>query len=144
LSAVLDAAWITQQLAWESLWTTLSAGDALRLTRSHLADFLERAIPVGASVIDLRKDSGVASRLVAKSASAVLDVDISTANVGIGRKECEGLGNGSFEIGEALEVLRARGPFDVALMLHVLGFEEDPVASLGMVCEWARSCCAIL
>jgi len=136
--ALLDAAWITRQLAWEYLWATLSPADALRRTRPHLPRLLDRAIPLGASVVDLGGGTGVASRLAAHRASRVLYVDKSSANTQIAQKECEGLTNVTFEVGEALEVLRMRGPFDIALMLHMLGFEKDPEAALGMMRKQAR------
>jgi SAM-dependent methyltransferase len=136
--ALLDAGWITRQLAWDCVWTTLSPADALQRTRPHVSEFLEQAIPPGASVIDLGGGTGLVSRLAARRASTVLYVDRSTTNAQVARRECEGITNISFEIGEAFEVLRARGPFGVALMLHVLGFNEDPVALLETVRKWAQ------
>jgi len=136
--ALLDAAWITRQLAWDCVWTTLSPADALHQTRPHVAEFLDQAIPPGANVIDLGGGTGFVSRLAARRALTVLYVDRSTTNTQVARRECEGITNISFEVGEALEVLRARGPFGVALMLHVLGFSEDPVELLAIVRKCAR------
>jgi len=136
--ALLDAGWITRQLAWECVWTTLSPADAFQQTRPHVAEFLEHAIPPGANVIDLGGGTGLVSRVAARRASKVVYVDRSTTNAQVARRECEGITNISFEVGEALEVLRACGPFGVALMLHVLGFNEDPVALLETVREWAQ------
>jgi SAM-dependent methyltransferase len=136
--ALLDAAWITQQLAWDCLWATLSPADAIQRTRPHVAEFLGEAIPLGSSVIDLGGGTGVVSRLAAQRAASVLYVDRSAANARVARQECAGITSISFEIGEALEVLRTRRPFDVVLVLHVLGFEEDPVGVLELVRECAR------
>jgi predicted RNA methylase len=130
MHALLDAAWISRQLAWESVWSVLPAAEAFQRTRPYVGEFLEEAVPLGASVIDLGGGTGVVSRLVAKRASRVLYVDSSPTNAGIARQECKGVENVAFEIGEALSVLGAHGPFDVALMLHILGFEEDPIGWL--------------
>ncbi len=138
LRALLDAEWITRQVAWDCVWSTLPPEDALQRTRPHVIEFLEQAVVPGASVIDLGGGTGVVSRLAARRAARVLYVDRSAINARVARRECDGATNISFEIGEALEVLRARGPFDVALMLHVLGFNEDPVALFETVRRWAQ------
>jgi protein-L-isoaspartate O-methyltransferase len=135
---LLDASWVARQIAWECVWSTLAPSEALRATRSHLPEFLDYSVPVGASVIDLGGGTGIASRLAAKLARRVVYVDMSATNARIAREECVGLTNVSFEIGEAGQVLREHGPFDVALMLHVLGYYEDPVRWLALVRERAR------
>ncbi|MEI8191119.1 MAG: methyltransferase domain-containing protein [candidate division NC10 bacterium] len=108
------------------------------MTRPDLTGFLERAIPLGASVIDLGGGVGLATRLAGKRASRVLYVDRSAVNGQMARVECGEFANISYEIGDALETLKARGPFDVALLLHVLGYSDDPVALLRSVREHAR------
>jgi SAM-dependent methyltransferase len=138
LRTLLESSWLTRVLAWEQLWRSLPAAEALALSRPHTLAFVEAAIPSGATVIDLGGGTGVIAATTAARASRVLVTDSSATALASARTACAGLANVEFAEGDMLEVLAERGSFDVALLLHGLGYFRDPEATLRQIGRQVR------
>jgi SAM-dependent methyltransferase len=129
---------LAHRFAWEQVWYWLPPDDALGATRPHAAGWVRQSVGTGVSVVDLGGGIGVASKVAAEKASRVLYVDQSAETMERARQNCAGLANVELVLGGALDVLKARGPFDVALLLHVLEHLDEPVDALRLVREHCR------
>ena len=138
LRFLLEAARLSRTLAWEHIWFRRPAEDALALSRPHTLPFLMSAIPAGSSVIDLGGGSGVIARAIAPRAGRVVVVDVDSRNLARARSASTGNPNIEFIHGEMLDVLERTGPFDVALLLHGLGYWESPVDVLRSIFKHAQ------
>jgi SAM-dependent methyltransferase len=94
-------------------------------------------VPPSSSVIDLGIGTGIVTLELAPQTTRILGVDSNPANVQHARDLCQGLTNVEIVLGDMIRVLEARGPFDVALLLHGLGYFADPVETLRSIGQGA-------
>ncbi len=138
LRFLLEAERQVRAFAWEQAWRSLDAETALSTCRPYILPLLERAVPRGSTVVDLGGGAGVIGRFVAERASQVLIIDSNPQTAAAARAACSQWGAVDVACGDMLEVLAQRGSFDVALLLHTLGYFEDPVAALSAIRAKAR------
>jgi len=135
---LLELARLTHRFAWEQVWYWLPPDEALALSRPHTVEFVRKSIPPGSRVIDLGGGTGIISHAVAEVAAAVVYVDCSERNLETARRICRADNNVEFVLGDGLSVLQDRAPFDVALLLHLLEYLDDPQDSLRRIGEHCR------
>jgi SAM-dependent methyltransferase len=138
LRFLLESARLTRTLAWEHLWFSRPAEDALALSRPHTLKFLTSAVFDGASVIDLGGGSGVIAHALAPKAGRMVVVDSDSRNLSRARSICLGNANVEFLQGDIMDVLQGAEGFDVALLLHGLGYFDDPIHALRCIRKHAR------
>jgi SAM-dependent methyltransferase len=138
LRCLLNGEWLLRRFAWEQTWRSRPASEALAITRPHVAPFIRAHVRPGSTVIDLGGGSGLASRAAAERARRVVYVDRDPHNASLARDVCLNAGSVEFVVGDAFEVLARLGPFDVAMMLHVLGYSGDAAGTLAAVRRHAR------
>lgn len=124
--------------AWEQTWRSLRPEDALALCRPYVLPLLERVVSLGSSVVDLGGGAGVIGRVVARRASHVLIIDNDSQTAEAARTACSDWKTVEVACGDMLQVLTERGAFDVALLLHTLGYFEEPLAALRAIRARAR------
>ena len=127
---LLTASWLIRRFAWEQVWYDLPHDKAFALSRPHTLDFVRRSIPSNATVIDVGGGFGETTHVAAEIASKVLYVDCGAHNFGEAKRACAQDNNVELLLGDGLKILEERGPFDVALLLHILEHLDNPKEAL--------------
>ena len=136
----LTAAWLGHRVALEQVTYRRGGVAALRLIRPHVAAAIEAEAQGTTWAIDIGGGSGAFTRLLAGACEGVVYADLDAANVEWARETCADVQNVEFEQADGFVAAEERGPFDLAMMLHVLEHLDDPVAKLRQL----RGCCGRL
>lgn len=130
----LNVAWISNRLATESCFA--SRQDEFRKLGFALREeSLAKWLPAGAAVLDIGCGIGEWSRIAAKYATRVVGTDYDCGYIARNQINCPP--NVTFVFSDATRGL-PNGPFDVALLIHVIEHIENPLALLRDIREKAR------
>jgi len=122
----LNAAWISNRLAAESCFD--SRQDEFRkLAFALREESLANWLPAGAVVLDIGCGVGEWSRIAAKYATRVVCTDYDSGYITRNQVNCPP--NVTFILSDVTRGL-PQGPFDVALLIHVIEHIENPLALL--------------
>jgi len=136
--ALLTIAWLARRHAWEQSLRWLGSDESTDVVRPHVPGFVLEAVDEGDTVIDIGCGRGMISEAVAPRAGRVVAVDHDATAVQQTAGACARYDNVDVVQGDALAVMRERGPFDVALLLHALEHLDDPAGALRDIGEHAR------
>jgi protein-L-isoaspartate O-methyltransferase len=137
-NALLTIAWLARRHAWEQSLRWLGSEESTGVVRPHVPGFVLDAVEEGDAVIDIGCGRGMISEAVAPRAGRVVAVDHDATAVKQTAAACARYDNVDVVQGDALEVMRERGPFDVAVLLHALEHLDDPAGALRDIGEHAR------
>ena len=129
----LNAAWIANRLAAELCFASRQ-DEFRRLGFALREETLAKWLPEGATVLDIGCGVGEWSRIASKYAKRVVGTDYDSGY--IMRNQINRPPNATFILSDATRGL-PKGPFDVALLIHVIEHIEDPLALLRDIREKA-------
>ncbi len=123
-----DVARLSHRLCYESAGRLLGQEEFHGAALALDDEALRRAIPKGGSVLDIGCGTGRWCRAAAPYAGRVVGIDRNPARVRLARQRTASP-NVEFLVGDA-DGGDVRGPFDVALLIHVVEHLDDPGAFL--------------
>jgi SAM-dependent methyltransferase len=133
--SILGLSWLLDRLAWEQTIYWLGSGRALNSLRPHTRDFVRREAANSRRVLEFGGGPGVFTREIAAMANAVVYCDTDASQVEVTRRGCSDLDNVRVVLADGLDLARDDGPFDLAILLHVLEHLDEPEQVLTLLRE---------